>query len=636
MGTGNRADHLSTLTCLCISLLILGTTHERANAAQVTDQQGSIDIKMDTALQTQGLLVMLDNMDVTALTRVSGQRLLITPMYPLSAGEHRLRIHFVTAEGYNMQQTLVIDAVQQRVDYQGASVLEVTLRGLAYDKNDVTTQSHELDGHLSHQGDWQAGSWQGETRADVWWFDRSEPVAPLDENNPEVIDYYASAVQQDDDKRFLAEAGYLQLHQSKNTINRLARRGARASYQRDQLELDVFSVDSRQQISADGGLGVGSGGDQSIVGLAAAWRIERSSASEHTLRTLYSKGAESGDSFGSLSGGAETEGDVLGILMQSEFRKQGLSLELEFDRSSYDNDTSDALDEQSDNAYAIRSRYRDGSATYRAALESIGTRYAVVANPLLQNDRRFLTLSANYDFGEHNVTFSGQTEYDNLDQETTRARLSKTFITTDYRYRKGRDFSTLLSLQNSRLSSEDEPTAADVRKADTNSLLGKLNLVSGQWNTGFSVLVSNLDDQTSADEDNDILSYSVSPALLRGDLYFTPSYTYTETDFSNSNITNEQQIFNLHLQGQAYDRRLSYQLSGSLSRFSDNAGSEIDSTLLDAQLDWSLGYLNLFAVRSRHAVGMELRYLDSEDAGATLQDDAVIWITYKIEAVLNH
>lgn len=621
---------------LMCSLLLAGSvaTSQSVSAA-VTTESGRIDIVINSAYQPESLTVVLDNSDVTALTRKTDQGISFTPMYPLEAGEHQLRISFVSLEGYQMRQTVVIDTQADRVEYRGASLLGVTLRGLAYDRNDVQTQHHEADVHVNHSANWRANSWEGETRADVWWFDRGDIADPLYDNGPEVIDYYASAVQQDGDRHFVAEAGYLQLHQSQYTVNRLARRGARANYDNRRFEFDVFSVDSRQQIGAEGGLGVGTGSDASIVGLAAAWKKNMATQRDLEVRTIYSKGSDAAQSFGSLNAGAETEGDVAGILVQSSFRDLGFYLEMEYDRSSYDPDINDNIDADSDHAYGMRAHWQNGSANYRVALENVGPHYAVVANPLLRNDRRYLTLSADYSFDRHGFGISGQVENDNLDDDPTRPRLNKTYVAGDYRYHKGQDINASLSVRNSTLQSEDEPAVVDVRDVSTNSVLARLSMLNGQWVTQLSAQFSRLDDQTPYDDDNDIVSYSISPALLAQNLYFMPSYTFTETEYTNSRQIYEQQILNLYLQGKAFSERLTYQLSGSLSKYSDATG-DADSNILDMQMDWSMGYFNFLAVRSRHAVGMELRYVNSEANNSVLQDDAVIWLTYKIEAALQH
>ncbi|MDJ0805953.1 MAG: hypothetical protein QNJ78_03885 [Gammaproteobacteria bacterium] len=613
-----------------IGLLMLLSSGQ-SGAATDPDTTTGIHIRLDRGYLPESLSILLDNKDITALAKETEDGILVKPPQALDTGKHRLLVSFISAEGYQIRRRIELEQGQENRFYDGASGLGITLRGKLHDRQDTNEQDHELDAHFDHGGDWRNGSWSGEVNADVWWFDRGTDIDPLENHHPEVIYYYVSARSQQDGSGLLAEAGQIQLQQSRNTFSNLARRGARFSFQGEGGSLGLFSVNSQQYLGSRGGIGLGDGDDGTIIGLSAGWSPLQSSKRHLQLRALYNKGASEGESFGMLNNATPDEGDVTALVLASRFTDLGLELEVEVDRSRYDADTSDNEDAINDEAYGLRLRGGKDWIKYRFAYEHIGTNYAVVANPLLKNDREYVTLGADFDLGNHGFGLSSQVERDNLDDEPTRARLNKTYLAANYVYRRGRSFSSSLSLQQQRLDSKDEPSASSILDSRVDSMLGKISVSNGHWNHLFSLLISNLDDATAFNNDSEILSVTYSPSLVTGNLTLIPSYSHTETEFSSGQHT-RQGIWSLHLQGRAFRDRFNYQLSASLSNRQDELNMDVESTYLVARGDWSLNPLRIMGKRMRHSVGVELEWRDSDSDDVTTQDDALAWLTYSITA----
>lgn len=617
-----------------ITGLMILLTATGLQASQTEDSHGSIDIKIETEYLPESLLILIDTQDITEYASFTETGLQVTPPQALEAGKHTLWLSFTTQDGYDIRKRIELETGQETF-YDGSTNLGISLRGKLYDKNDLNEQNHEVDAHLGHQANWQRESWAGDLDTDIWLFDRGTDIDPLENNRLEIINYFASAKQTNESYGLLAEAGYIQLDESQNTVYRLARRGAHANYEGDKLSLDIFTVNSQQHLGSEGGLGIGNGSDDNIIGFSTGWSPVLSKDKSLKLRAIYSKGSEDGDSLGTLSNNTPSEGDVVAVVLESSFNNLGLNIEVEFDQSSFDADTNDSIGEKNDNAYALRVKGNADWINYRAAFEHIGANYAVIANPLLQKDREYITLSADFDRGEHGFAVSGQLEHDNLDNEATRARLNKTYLTAEYRYRKGRNFSTVLSLQNNQLKSEDEPSSADIRDSNTNSILGKLSFASGNWNNLFSLLLSDLDDKVDSNNNSEIISFTISPVLYTQQFYFTPGYTITETDF-NSGQKTTQDIFNLHIRGKSFHDQLDYQLSGSYSDLSDNTNNDFKSTSLIASTSWSLGTFNMMAGKWQHSIGLELEFYDTDSNNFATQEDSLVWLRYSVDVGYKH
>lgn len=601
-----------------------------ALAADQSDQQAAtIDIEINNNFMPQSLSVLLDSQDVSALAIMTATGISIDTAQLLQAGKHTLLVSYISAEGYQIRKRIELDATQPAAFYDGDLQLAITLRGKLYDKNDINSQDYEADSYLGHQGYWQNDSWSGDVNADIWLFDRGTDIDPLKNNRAEVTNYYASARHQNENNNLLAEVGYIQLNESRNTIDQLARRGAHANYQGEKLSMDVFTVNSQQQLGSNGGAGIGDGSDNTIVGISTGWTPVASAEQTLKLRAIYTKGTEDGDSLGTLGNSQSVEGEVTAVLLQSSHKDLGLNFEAEYDQSSFDADTSDSLLAQDAKAYGLRLVGNADWINYNASYEYIGTNYAVVANPLLQNDREYISLAASVDRGEHGFALKTQLERDNLDDEPTRARLKANYINAEYLYRKGRNFSTLISLQNNQLSSEDEPDSSDIRDTNTDSVLGKINFVTGQWNHLLSFLVSDLNDKTVSNNDSRITSATLATSLYSGALMFTPSYTSSETTFdSGQKIT--QGIMSLYIRGKSFNDRLGYQLSASYSDLSDNTTDDVKSTYVIASTDWSLGRVNIMSANMQQSIGVEMEWYDNQSDSTTTQNDSLVWLSYKL------
>ncbi len=598
-------------------------------AASAQQQNSIIDIEIDNGFNPQSLSILLDNQDISefAVTTTGGIR--IDTGQLMQSGKHTLLVSYLSAEGYRIRKLIELDQASQSSFYDGTLKLGITLRGKLQDKNDINAQDYETDTYLGHQGYWQNASWSGNVNADLWLFDRGTDIDPLKNNHAELINYYASAQHKNDNNNMLAEVGYIQLNESQNTIDQLARRGAHANYQGESLSLDLFTVNSQQQLGSGGSAGFGDGSDNNIIGISSGWTAIASAEQTLNLRAIYSKGAQNGDSLGILGASQPSEGEVSAVLLQSTHHNLGLNVEAEFDQSSFDANSSDSLAAKDDKAYGLRVKGNGDWIDYSAAYEYIGTNYAVVANPLLQNDREYIVMAASMGRGEHAFTLRAQQEHDNLDDESTRARLITSYLNAEYLYRKGRNFSTVISLQNNQLKSENEPAASDIRDSSTDSVLAKLSFVTGQWNHLLSYLVSELDDNTTSNNDSRITSATLATSLYTGPVMFTPSYTSTETSY-NSGQKTTQSILSLYLLGKTFKDRLGYQLSGSYSDSRDNSGPDTRSTYVVASTDWSLGRINVMSAHMQHSIGLELEWYDSENDGSTIQDDSLAWLTYKL------
>lgn len=587
-----------------------------------------LDIELSTPFNPASLQVIIDNQDITELAQLNANGIHILLPDSIAAGQYELLISFISSEGYSMRKRVMVDTARDQSFYDATSGLGITLRGKLHDRNDINEQDHQLDVHVGHGANWQVTSWSGDVEADIWLFDRGTDIDPLQENRAELINYHASARKQNEDSQLLAELGYVQLNESLNTIHHLARRGAHANYSDERISLDFFSVNSRQYLGSEGGAGLGDGSDDTIVGVSTGWNVVATNEKTVKLKLIYSQGAEDGDSLGLLDNNKPREGEVAALVIESRFDDLDLNIQAEVDQSSFDSDTSDNVKARDDKAYGLRV---DGSVkgfNYRAALEHVGTDYAVVANPLLQNDREYISLAMDFDRGEHGFALRTQVEHDNLDEESSRARLNKTYLSADYLYRKGRGFSSLFSLQSNQLKSEDEPSSADIQEADTHSVLARFNVLSGRWNNLLSVLYSELDDSTDTNNDSQIESVTLSTSLFSDTLIFTPSLTHTDTEF-NSGQQTSQVIFSLHVQGKAYENKLDYQLSASVSDLTDNASNDVNSSHLVARTSWSLGHLNVMTEKMEHSIGLEMEYYDSESTGST-QEDSLVWLSYSI------
>jgi hypothetical protein len=606
-----------------VALISLHPVSTIANNGQIVNR--GLTLRINRPYQPDTLMIMLDNRDITALAQPAKEGLFLPPMPNLTPGKHTILLSFDSLEGYHIMRRFEIETDREELDiYQGTTGFGITLRGKLYDRNDFNAQKYEADAHIGHEGEWVSDAWSGEARADIWMFERGTDIDPLQDGKPEVMDYYASARYRQAENGLLAEVGYIQMHQSQNTMDHLARRGFQASVEQQQLGFTLFTANSQQYLGSDGGAGLGTGDDDTIAGFSADWNLAGDALQ---LRAIYSKGSDSGDSFGQLDSQTPNAGDVKALVVTSEL--DGLDIELEYDQSSFDADTSDTSNAIEDEAWGIRLKARSDWFNYRIAAEHIGAHYEVVSNPLLQNDREYISFGLNRDRGEHGFGLSTLVERDNLDDEPSRATLQKSFVTLDYHYRTGPKFNSIISLQQQQLESSDEQALSDQRDNTANTLLAQFNYSDGARSHLLNLMYSEHSDHIDSANDSEIKSLTYSPSIYTGRFSFIPSYSVSTTDFRAGQEI-EQYVLSLHLQGHSKNRRLSYQLSASLSDRNDNVNGDSSSTYLVARTDWNLAKSQLMTVRVKQTVGLELEWLENENPAVDDQDEALAWLTYRI------
>ena len=73
-----------------------------------------------------------------------------------------------------------------------------------------------------------------------------------------------------------------------------------------------------------------------------------------TIKAIYARGGQEGNSFGSWSEDGPRKGDVAGIVLSSDFFNQRFTTDFELDTVNYDKNTEDDSDDVNDKAYRIR------------------------------------------------------------------------------------------------------------------------------------------------------------------------------------------------------------------------------------------------------------------------------------------
>ncbi|MCP3901820.1 MAG: hypothetical protein GY707_19090, partial [Desulfobacteraceae bacterium] len=231
------------------------------------------------------------------------------------------------------------------------------------------------------------------------YHDEERPIEEPLEDNLELVNYLFQGRYQKDNYMVETSVGDVQINESRNTVNGLARRGGRLVAEYGVVGFSGFVVRSDQIYGSDGDHGLELDNDDHILGATGDIDLFKNRAN---IKAVYVSGGTEPDdeSFGSWDETGGTKGDVKGVILTTDFFEQKLTTSFEYDRSHYDSDTSDNIDSEADKAYLLIAEGVIGRFSYGAEYEYTGLYYQVPGN-WVNSDYEGYTLRSNLTFEKH-------------------------------------------------------------------------------------------------------------------------------------------------------------------------------------------------------------------------------------------
>ena len=561
--------------------------------ATVIDKKILVKCTVTIPFSREGLVVILDDADVTAIIDISENGFEFKPIQILSPGQHNLKIALKTPENKEYRQEFSFTVRHSQMFEEIASTNDVSIlyegmtqRRTPKGRTDETPYS-KIEGNITSNSKIREKGFEAALTTNIRYIDQSESVTPPTFKGFNVANYLLSLKYQTEKAQFLAETGDVQINETQNTIG-LSRRGVKFNAGYGDFKLSTFSVKA-QQVS-----GLRDFKDDSGFAFDPADKIEGGSGEidlfdkKTNFKVIYARGRDQGTSYGSWSPGGGKEGDITAFVFKTDFFSQKLTTEMEYDASNFDQDTSDTLPASRDKAYKVKIGGNAGGYNYEGLYEYFGTNFSSIGNTGVRKDTEGFALKGGGTLDVHTVNLSLSRYNDNVQNSPL---LLKTYTYQggiDYSFSKFKSLPMGFGYQATLLESKSEHARTLRKRVRTDNLTGKINFQKDPLNLGFNINYAHQNDYYVPTNDNTNVTFTLTPNYSSDKFSVTSSFSLNRLIYDFSHFVTDTYTANLGIRGNLYDNKVTYEVAYNFNK----AMKSDDSTNIEStDINFRTGYL---------------------------------------------
>ena len=484
-----------------------------------------IEFQVNAPYEKTTLYVELDNTDVSEIVELTDDGFSVEPIQVLSAGTHSLYILLTTLNGLRIAREFYFKTRHSKnfeTAYSKNSVSGgyTTVLKKYQDAKDKEMSDWTTEANITTESYVEEGAWNMSLTANGRYHDQDLPLEEPVEDNFELVDYLLRSRYQN--KRYQVETavGDIVADESRNTVSNLARKGGKIAGEYGAAGFSGFAVKSEHVYGTPDNLGLEFDRDDHILGVSGDIDLFTERAN---IKTVYVSGGTDPDteSFGTWSETGGTKGDVRAIVLATDFFQNKLATLFEYDRSNYDDDTSDGSGAEKDNAYFLRAGGTVKNFSYSAEYEYTGPDYQVPGNSAIQSDWEGFVFRGDLSLENHSFGARYSKYNDDVDHDSLYGSTEYTGYMVDYGLNMLKSvpmtFSFARSIQENRVWEVDNYT---------DTYTSTVSYTKDRYNLFFSPSYSETDDQTDMDYDSSNLSLNLSGSYYKENFSIQPSYGF--------------------------------------------------------------------------------------------------------------
>ncbi|RMG02251.1 MAG: TonB-dependent receptor [Nitrospirae bacterium] len=526
------------------------------------------------------LVVLLDGVDITGAVDLKTNGFSYRPILVIPAGEHTITVTIQGSDGLQVQRDFSFSTRHTAEMEEAYSNNDLTFlyESVIEKPDDVTYVPHSrFLANLGSNSKLKEGNWEIRFSTNVRFLDQNIPALKPEKKGLNLANYLLKIKYDKKSLLVSADIGDIQLSETTNTIQNLARRGGRLYIEYNGIEVNTFVVNSQQVFGFREGTGIEGTSDDHIMGVSVE---KRSIDGRFKIKGIYITGGEKEGSLGIYSTGGEKKGDVAGLLVSTNLFEGKLTSEAEIDFSNFDPDTADEFDYERDTAYRFKLGGYGGNINYTALYEYIGADYEVIGNQGLQKNRQGFSINGGISLEQYHYIYATYSLYhDNVDNNDLYPTVYSSQAMIGYSFNGIPNMPINLGYQHLILDSTDEPDTDYIVQTDTDVFSANLTYMKNRWNLTFQASHSIQNDKSGNGNDSSTTTVTFTPSYFSDNFSIIPNVSFNRSRFPSSNQRTDTYIINLEMRGKTYHDRVSYELAGTYNRIKASDGSSEQDTL---------------------------------------------------------
>ena len=634
--------------------------------AEVLSRHPDIQAEFVSPVDRDSLLVMLDDNDITATAEITDRGFRCRVPILLTAGSHSLYIAGNSTDGPFEQEISFVSRQYSAIDEASTSnEWTVNMQAVnSHSNHGDDYVSTSLDSTLQHSSMVKKGNWQVRVTGNLRLLEQNHPGA-IGENtssengqndaygprettsdtlahNQGSIDperqgldlntLLMNARYQGTAMHTSFELGDLQIVESRNTIESLARNGGQLGFEYHNLYLNGFSVFGNDTFGLHDGFGIGFNDDDHLYGFSGGVHLLDK---RMDIKSFFMEGGQQENSYSSWSQEQGNSGKVYGLLLTTDFFESRLTSEFEYDRSDFDPNTGDTFGADRDEAWRLEVGGRQDLYNYDITYERFGPDYDLPGNLSPKKDYAGLTGSGSVQYDVYAVSIMLAGYHDNVDDNPTYARTNSLSGQLDYSYSGFMEFPLGGSYQHTTDQSTDEPQDSPETNLSTDTIsLYAGYAAQGPFALDCSTSYSWQNDDTDQDGDIATLSFSVSPRINLDTFSISMSGTLNQNRDLLSGTRTDDFILTLDTMGSLFNEQVRYEVGGSYDHtlVTDNSGDRHGFTGY-SRINYYLPWL----MEAAHpTLGLELQYNSDAPQGASTTEETRVFCTLSTSVPFNY
>ncbi|TAN38567.1 MAG: hypothetical protein EPN25_13635 [Nitrospirae bacterium] len=560
--------------------------------AEIIGKKPDITAEFLVPLKAGSLVIMVDGTDVTQISEISEKGFTYSPVMVLPPGGHTVSITAQDQNGGQLQKSVPFTIRHTKMFEEAYTQNDLSVvyeEKLTTPEGDTSPRS-KVQGNLASETKVKRKELEFNFKTNLRYFDQNTPLAfagpGADKKGINLVNYLLQGKYTKDQFMLLAEAGDVQINETQNTVSALARRGGRLSLQYNDLSLSAFVVKSENILGFRGGTGITFDDNDHILGASAGIKLLDKKVE---FRTIFATGETAGgSSFGFSTVPGRTKGDVLGLLLITDFLQNKLRTEFETDFTSFDPDISDEFGSKKDRAYRLKAGGSIDTYTYEAMYEYFGRDYAVVGNQMIQKDKEGITARAGASFGAHALNLNFSRFNDNVKGDELFPKITNMLASVDYSFSGIQQVPIGFNFQKSIQDSSLEPAGTSPLQMHTGTVTGRIGYTKDAMSINFMTAFSKMDDRTTTNNDTTTATYTLTPAYNTPNLAVNPNFSLNQTKNSVTGVRADTYTISLDLRSKFFKERVTFDV-GSTYNITKTSDRLTDLSNLTANL--RLGYL---------------------------------------------